>query len=104
MGRGRNGGRPKASEGEAGTRQIRVNEDLADMISLVVRVIGGSSATLVDPMIRPDVVALYEKHKAAIEGIRLAEEKVREAEAVLKRTEEEAARLAVGKQRKHRGT
>lgn len=104
MGRGGRGCRPKASDGDAGTRQIRVNDDLAEMISLIVRVLGGSSAQLVDPWIRPEVMAIYEKHRTAIEPIREAERKVREAEELLKRTEEDAARQAAAKPRKPKGS
>lgn len=87
MGRGGKGGRPKTGQGEQGTRQIRVFDDLADKLSWIVRVLDTSTAQLLDPMIRADIESLYQRHEPAILRIKAAEE-------ALKRAEEEAASQA----------
>jgi hypothetical protein len=91
------GGRPKADEGDRGTRQVRVFDDVADMLSLLVRVLGTNTAQLLDPMIRPDLESLYEQHRPAIEQIKAAEERLRTAEAQLRQAVDDAARQAAAK-------
>jgi hypothetical protein len=77
----------KQDDGEAGTRQVRVMEDLGEMISWIIRVEGGKTANLLDPMIRAQITARYQKHKEVIEKIRAAEDN-------LNRIEEEAKQAA----------
>lgn len=77
---GKSPGRPTKAEGDQGTRLIRAFDDLADMISWIVRVEGGTTAQLIDPMIRPQVVARYTKHLAVVERIKAAEEELRKTE------------------------
>ena len=83
MAKGR-GGRPKKSEGEKGTRHVRVFEDIADMLGWVYhfREQAGhreSVAQIVDPLIRAQVAAMYEPYRAAVEAIQAAERAAREA-------------------------
>ena len=85
-------GRPTSEEGPANTRLIRAFEDLADMIAWIVRVEGGKTANLIDPMLRPEVTARYEKHRETIERIRKAEDELRRVEG-----EEEEKRKKKGK-------
>lgn len=72
-------GRPKKGSGERGTKHVRVFEDAAEMIGWIVRIEGGSSATLLDPMIRAQLAARYLKHKDVIDKIRAAEEAAQKA-------------------------
>lgn len=70
---GGRGGRPKRDE-EGKTRQVRVNDDLAWMISWIVRFDSTlTSATLLDPMIRDKIVAMFEPIRAQVEKIEAAE-------------------------------
>lgn len=78
------GGRPTKHEGGRGTRQIRVFEDIADMLGWVYHFreqAGGreSIAQIVDPLLRAQVVALYEPYRPAVEAIQAAERAAREA-------------------------
>lgn len=73
-------GRPKLDDSDRGTKQVRVFEDLAEMISWIVRIEGGTTANLLDPMIRAEVESRYERHRAAIEKIRAAEDELRKVE------------------------
>ena len=77
----------KADDGDAGTRQVRVFEDVGEMISWIIRVEGGKTANLLDPMIRAQVTARYQKHREVIDKIRAAEE-------ALERVETEAKQAA----------
>ena len=65
MGKAR--GRPKLDEAE--TRMVRVHGDLADMIGWLVRIEGGTVAGLLDPLLRPQLVARYERIRPAVEQI-----------------------------------
>lgn|SRR5574338_127697 len=80
--------RPKRADGQQGTDHARLFADIVDMVSWIVRVEGGSSAQLLDPMIRPQVTARYAKHKPVIDKLKAAEDEVR-------RLEEEAREHAV---------
>lgn len=73
-------GRPPRDEGDRGTRQIRVFEDLGEMISWIIRVEGGTTANLLDPMIRAQILARYTKHQDVIAKLKAAEEAVRRVE------------------------
>lgn len=72
MAKGR-GGRPKKEAGEAGTRGVRVYADVAEMLGWILRVDGGTSAGLLDPLIRPQVVSRYAAIEGAVEAIKRAE-------------------------------
>ena len=74
----------KQDDGEAGTRQVRVFEDVGEMISWIVRVEGVKTSNLLDPMIRAQVTARYQKHKEVIEKIRAAEEALERVETEAK--------------------
>lgn len=68
------------SEGK-GSHQIRVAPDLGEMISWIIRLEGGTTVQLLDPMIRAQLTARYEKHKPAVEKIQAAEAEVERLEA-----------------------
>jgi hypothetical protein len=70
-------GRPPTGDGERGTKQVRLMEDLAEKCAYIVKVEGGTTAQLLDPMIRDEVEARYERHRPAIEKIKAAEEELR---------------------------
>lgn len=69
------GGRPKKEDGKGKTKHVRINDDLAEMLSWVLQVLGKdhSSAKVLDPHIRGPITALYNLHKTAIDGLRLAQ-------------------------------
>jgi hypothetical protein len=73
------GGRPKRDEGDRGTRHVRVNEDIADMVSWILRVENVSSARLLDPLLRAAILARYKKHEKAINMLKSAEEEARKS-------------------------
>jgi hypothetical protein len=60
---------------------IRVRADLAQMISEVCRMLDTSSAMLLDPIIRPDIVARYAVLKPHIDAVKMVEVQAKEAEA-----------------------
>lgn len=73
-------GRPKAGSEPGDTRLVRMHGDLADMIGWIVRLKGGSAASLLDPMVRPQITALYKVLEPAIKKIKEAEEQVKQLE------------------------
>lgn len=73
--------KPVRDENEDATRQVRVFEDIGDMVSWIVRVEGCKTANLLDPMIRAEVTARYLKHKDVIDKIRAAEEALAKVES-----------------------
>lgn len=99
---GRIPGRPKKSEGDRGTKHVRLNEDLAEMIGWITRCEGGTSATLCDPLLRPQIEARYAHYSDMIARLKRADAERQAAEeaaaaayaARLKR--EDAARLSGG--------
>lgn len=78
------GGRPKLGEGDRGTRQTRVFEDIADMVAWISRVKKVSAAQILDPMVRPQVAAMFKAIEPEVEAIK-------KADAALKKVEEAAA-------------
>jgi hypothetical protein len=83
---GGTGGRPKGNQ-DASTRQVRVADDLAEMIGWIVRILGKSnrdyanSAQLLDPMIRAQVESLYHPIAPRVEQIKKKMREVAELEA-----------------------
>lgn len=55
-----------------GTRQVRVPEDLADMLTGIIEVEGGSVADILDPIARPAIVARFQQIEPALRTIRAA--------------------------------
>lgn len=53
------GGRPKRDESGQGTRQVRVFDDVADMLSWICEVQRLSSAVVLDPLIRNVIQRRY---------------------------------------------
>lgn len=74
---------------EEATKQVRVFEDLGEMISMIVRVEGGTTANLLDPMLRPQITTRYGRHKEAIDRILAAERELQRVENEAKRQAEE---------------
>ena len=74
MARG-NRGRPTKEEGSAETRMIRIHGDLAEMIGWIVELQGLKTANLLDPLLRPAILARYKQ----IEPEVLAIKKLRDA-------------------------
>jgi hypothetical protein len=52
-----------------GTGTVRVNGDLAYMISWICELEEIKSPQLMDPLIRPQILARFEKHRETVEGI-----------------------------------
>jgi len=68
----RTAGRPAAFE--VGTRQVKLAEDLVQMMQWIIRLEGGTLAQLIDPLARPEVVKRYSKRYAEILAIKMAED------------------------------
>jgi hypothetical protein len=62
--------RPAPAADETGTRQVRVNGDIGEMIGWIYEIEGVSSAVLLDPLVRPQVTARYERIRATVEKIK----------------------------------
>lgn len=86
------GGRPKKGD-EGGTRQIRVAEDLANMIAWIARIKGIHVAQLIDPMLRPDVLAQYGEIERDVG-------KIQEAERLAMQAEQDAKQRLQGRKKK----
>jgi hypothetical protein len=71
-------GRPRKEEGERGTTHIRAFDDIAEWVRWIVRVEGGSSAQLIDPLVRAPLKARYDRIAHLVEGIKIAEQKAEE--------------------------
>lgn len=82
-------GRPKGGDGDAGTRQVRVNADLGEMLGWIYEIEGEKSAVILDPLIRATITGRYKRIEATVEKIkkrRAEEEKIkREALEQLRR-------------------
>jgi hypothetical protein len=78
MAKPRKGGRPRSEDADGGTRHVRVNPDIAEMISWILRVLGPevSSAKLLDPILRGPIAARYKLHEKAINLLKEAEAEV----------------------------
>lgn len=73
---------PKPPEADDGsTKQIRVFADIAEMISWIVRIEGGSAALLLDPLIRPTIRAKFEVIRKDVEELKRMQAKEKEVEA-----------------------
>lgn len=81
---GRQRGGAGADDGDRGTHQIRVHSDLGEMISWIIRVEGGTTANLLDPMLRAQILTRFERYKDEIEELKKAERALREAERRVK--------------------
>ncbi len=54
------------------TRIVRVNSDLAEMLGGIVEIEGGRIADILDPLIRPQITAMFERVKPTLDKIRRA--------------------------------
>lgn len=70
-------GRPRKEEPPQETRQVRVFTDIAEMLSWIVRIEGGSTANLLDPLIRGPILARFKTHEDVVTKIRAAEDEAR---------------------------
>lgn len=77
--------RPKKAEGEAGTRQIRVNDDLADMLGWIAHFEKTKVAMILDPWIRDLVVERYAPWAPAVKAIEEAELKAAQQQSAKSR-------------------
>lgn len=84
-------GRPPKNAGDRGTKQVRVFEDIADMLSDLSLVYPQSTAQILDPLIRAEVEELHEKYLPKIEEAKAAKAI---AEEKLQKIREEAQRIA----------
>jgi hypothetical protein len=75
----------REKKGENGTRQIRVYDDLADMIGEIIDVEGGTAAALIDPLLRPQISAKHRQLEPEIQKIRKAKENLERARAAARR-------------------
>lgn len=78
----KSGGRPKGGGGKAATKHVRINDDLAEMLSWVLQVLGPdqSSARVLDPHIRGPITALYREHQTTIDALKRAHAKAKKAQ------------------------
>jgi hypothetical protein len=82
------GGRPKlAPNGDrsTGTKMVRINADLVNMLSWIARLESISTAQLIDPLIRGPVEARFKLIEKEVAEIKLQEEKVHRLEAAASR-------------------
>jgi hypothetical protein len=73
-------GKARAKGDDKASHQIRVNADLGEMIAWIVRVEETTTAQLLDPMLRAQIVARYKKIEAAVEEIKAAEQALAKVE------------------------
>ncbi len=70
-------GRPKkpslAPVDESATKLVRIHADLADMLLWIARIEGGTVASLVDPLVRPQITARFKSIEAEVSKIRNAQ-------------------------------
>ncbi len=84
-------GRPPKHAGDQGTKQVRVNEDIAEMLSDLSLVHPKSTAQILDPLIREEVVELHRRYLPKILEAKAVQTTAEEA---LKKIQEEAEKLA----------
>lgn len=84
MPKGAKAGQDGGEKVEKGTHQIRVNADLGEMIAWILRIEGGTSAVLLDPMLRAQVTARYKRYEKEIDELRAAEDAMKAVEAGVK--------------------
>ncbi len=73
-------GRPPKENGSGDTKakMVRLSNDLAGMISWIVKLEGGTASQLLDPLIRGPIQARYAKIKPQVEKIKRAQEEARQ--------------------------
>ena len=84
-------GRPPKSAGEQGTKLVRVNADVADMLSDLALVHPKSTAQILDPLIRGEVEELHKKYLPKIEEAKAVQAA---ADAKLKQIQKEVEQIA----------
>lgn len=94
-------GRPRKEDGDAGTKQIRVFDDLGEMIADLSEVLPKSTAQICDPLLRPEITKLCEKYKPQITAIKAAK---KAAEEAIKKAQHEVKQLDSGAAKKRPGS
>jgi len=85
------GGRPKKSDGEQETRQIRVFGDIADMLADLSLVHPKSTAQICDPLLRAEITELHERYREQIDAAKAAR---LAHEQALEKARQDALRIA----------
>ncbi len=67
----------KKDESEAAVKLVRINVDLAEMLSWIVKVKGGTVAEFLDPLIRPQVTTAYKQIEAVVLKAKKVEEEMK---------------------------
>lgn len=67
------GGRPKKSEGDAGTKAVRVYTDIGEMLGWILLIKKKKSAAYLDPLLREQITAEFEEIKPAVEAFKKAD-------------------------------
>lgn len=73
-------GRPTKDDGsgDGKARMVRLQNDMADMISWIVKLEGGTAAQLLDPLIRGPIKARYKRIEPQVKKIKQAQEEARQ--------------------------
>jgi hypothetical protein len=67
-------GRPKSEEGDLGTKHVRIKADLAEMLSEILKIDGGTSADYLDPLVRPQIATTHAELLPAINALKKGRE------------------------------
>lgn len=62
------------------TKMVRISTDLVDMLSAIIEVEGVTISDILDPLIRPQVTARYQKIKDRYEAILKLKSKAKRSE------------------------
>lgn len=75
-------GRPPKEDGsgDGKARMVRLQNDIADMISWIVKLEGGTAAQLLDPLIRGPIKARYKRIEPQVKKIKQAQEEAKPKE------------------------
>lgn len=73
-------GGSRMARDEPGTRLVRVNADIAEWIGWIVELKGGTSARLLDPLVRKPIKKSFEEIEADVTVIKKARAKHRQDE------------------------
>lgn len=94
-------GRPPTKEGDAGTKLVRVADDLAEKLSDLSLVHPKKTAQILDPLIRAEIEKLHEDYRPQIEAAKAADEvHKQELQRIKAEAEKQAAQEGVPKKPK----
>lgn len=91
-------GRPRKDDGEAGTAQVRIAEDLVGILQDLRLVLPTTTAAILDPLIRVELKRMHDLYRGQIEKVKAAD---RAAEDARLKAVEEA--MALGRDPKTKG-